>query len=186
MILFIFPFLKFPAIRDAQFMAENDIPVAGNEYINRTDSVAFARPISEGTDIKGNKISYVRLDKSKHNSYIMSSITPSEILYIIIGSYKEVSSSHFCYHSSGGLPTGCENKHVSNCRQECDKLSSCVGYSVNLRNHYCYLFPSDNLCPSGWSKGSGTIATISSQLVAGKLSGYNCYRKGRMHKIFYR
>ena len=59
-------FLKFPAIPDAQVKAKNDIPVAGDEYVNRTDSVVFTRPISEGTDIKGNEISYLRLDKSKH------------------------------------------------------------------------------------------------------------------------
>ena len=58
--------MKFPAIRDAQVKAENDIPVAGDKYVNRTDSVVSTRPISEGTDIKGNKISYTRLDKSKH------------------------------------------------------------------------------------------------------------------------
>ena len=65
-ILIIFLFFLFAAIRDAQVKAKNDIPVAGDEYVNRTDSVVFTRPISEGTDIKGNEISYLRLDKLKH------------------------------------------------------------------------------------------------------------------------
>ena len=60
-----FYFLTFSAIRDAQVKAENDIIVAGDEYVNRIDSVVFPRSISERPDIMGNKISYVRLDKLK-------------------------------------------------------------------------------------------------------------------------
>ena len=40
------------AIQDTQVKAENDMPAARDEYVNRTDSVVFTRPISEGTDIK--------------------------------------------------------------------------------------------------------------------------------------
>ena len=51
--------MKFPAIRDAQVKAKNDIPVEGDKYVNRTDSVVVTRPISEGTDIKGKSHMYV-------------------------------------------------------------------------------------------------------------------------------
>ena len=120
------------------------------------------------------------IDKLLHYNSFIPFFKPFGISPIILESDEEVSSSHLCEHSDGGLPLFCSKKDVPDCSQACEQLSSCVGYGFGQGS--CVLFPSYRACPSGWYLIPGTIATTSSQLVSGSLiSGYNCYRKTSMH-----
>ena len=142
--------MKFPAIRDIQVKAENDIPATGDEHVNNIDSVVFTRSISEGTDIKGNYRSYVRLDKSSHLTVYTESCRLDVFLFIgRISKYQSYQSSQ-CYTSSApydgdrldnpiwliGWMTGDE------CRKYCDDISikdshgrSCIAYEHSSQNH---------------------------------------------------
>ena len=104
-----------------------------------------------------------------------SKISPT----ILENNYVQISASYFCEHADGGIPFHCYKTPFTNCKEECNQLYSCVGYSTG--NNYCYLFPSDGSCPSGFRDWSDSLATTSSQLVSGTShSGYNCYRKGSL------
>ena len=105
--------------------------------------------------------------------------------YFLGNCYTELSTTHYCDHSNGGYPTYCTKNPQSNCQQQCDQWASCVGYSVSLNNPlYCNIFPSDGLCPAGWTTYSHTLATTAEQLVAGTTADYTCYRITRKHQIF--
>ena len=78
----------------------------------------------------------------------------------------------------------CRKSGVTSCREECNTLSVCVGYSEQPSANNCYLFTSDGLCPDGWDKQDGTVARRGRELVkdSGADAAYNCYRKS-MKKI---
>ena len=99
----------------------------------------------------------------------------------VSGEYRQISSTHFCEHvesrQGSREAVNCRKSGVSNCRQECDQLSSCVGYSEQSTDT-CYLFPSKGDCPDGWVKQNDNYATASSRLQMSTATGYNCYRKG--------
>lgn len=131
--------------------------------------------------------------------YIVSSRKPFRILHIILGVYEEVSSSNLCEHSSGGVAFGCLGIKMSNCQQDCENLSSCVGYSVLLHSCFqtrclCSLYTSEDSCPFGLNThsiafsldGNASIATTSSELVSGSaFPGIgNCFRKSSMYQIY--
>ena len=107
----------------------------------------------------------------------------------VSGEYRQISSTHFCEHvesrQGSREAVNCRKSGVSNCRQECDQLSTCVGYSEQSTDT-CYLFPSgDNPgCPNGWTTQDENkkYATASSRLVVRTAAGYNCYTKG-IYKI---
>ena len=100
-------------------------------------------------------------------------------LTILETTYVQISASYFCEHANGGIPYRCLERVPTKCKEECNRLYSCVGYTTG--SSICYLFPSDESCPSGWSKYTGTVATDSSQLVYGTGFSGNCYRKGNLH-----
>ena len=79
----------------------------------------------------------------------------------------------------------CRKSGVTSCREECNTLPSCVGYSEQPAANNCYLFTSDGLCPDGWVKLEGTVARRGRELVKDSGAGYNCYRKS-MKKLVVR
>ena len=95
--------------------------------------------------------------------------------------YELISSTHACEHADepGEPPFLCYKDGVESCLQQCDQLSSCIGFIEHDDSNddpNCYLIPSDGLCQSEWSQYTQfTIAASSSQVVAGDtFSGYNC------------
>ena len=83
----------------------------------------------------------------------------------------EMDEAHRCYKKivPGALT----------CREECNNLPSCKGYSEQASNSLCYIFTSDGVCP-GWSEQPGKLVEHHTQLVADKncnCPDYNCYKK---------
>ena len=120
-----------------------------------------------------NRLKYFCISPKHH-----SKISPT----ILENNYVQISDFYLCEHANGGIPYYCYQSPSTNCSEECNQLHSCVGYSTGTND--CLLFPSYGSCPSGWSMGSDSVATASSQLVSGTShSGYKCYRKGSLYQI---
>ena len=96
--------------------------------------------------------------------------------------YELLASDKFCAHWNGNAVTEahrCRKSGVTSCREECNTLTACVGYSEQPSANNCYLFTSGGLCPDGWDKQDGTVARRGRELVkdSGADAAYNCYRK---------
>ena len=81
-----------------------------------------------------------------------------------------------CNHEKGSLPYRCYKPGlaITKCQEECDKFSSCVGYSTSTD---CNLFPASVGCPTGWNFDTGLYAKTPLQLVASERNGSNCFVK---------
>ena len=106
--------------------------------------------------------------------------------YFLLG-YSLITSTGYCSHTSGGLPTYCYSGTVpsqSNCEGFCSSHASCVGYFHSSSLTRCYVLPSDGTCPSNFVLAQRTDATSANDLVATPSSGYVCYGKssGKINK----
>ena len=102
--------------------------------------------------------------------------------------YKLLASNLFCGHWTGTDLVEAHrcNKVIvpgsSTCREECNVLPSCVGYSEQASNNLCYVFTADGVCQPGWTEQDGKIVKHHTQLVANtypncNCADYNCYKK---------
>ena len=100
---------------------------------------------------------------------------------IILGTtFTAISTNFFCINVDGNWPARClqnsENSEA-NCQKYCTELDNCIAYGAG--QGYCVIIPATGSCPTGWTFGSGTRTSQSSDLKQSSLSGYNCMAKGK-------
>ena len=108
---------------------------------------------------------------------------PSLIISISVKaiSYVSISSTTFCGHTSGGLPSYCylgSGYSEDNCASLCTSNSACIAYASS-ENSGCYIITATQAqCSvSGGSFSSNTVATSIDQLGTSSVTGYSCMGK---------
>ena len=75
------------------------------------------------------------------------------------------------------------------CKEACTKYPKCIGYAYLRGIDFCYLIPSVNKCPDGYSLNRFTLAKSSTDLVERKKDGYvlkqNGTEKGKIECFYY-
>ena len=106
------------------------------------------------------------------------------IAYQATATYSLITSTGYCNHVSGGIPSLCFNISITSidiCESYCTNQKSCVGYDYSAIDRVCELYTSDNTCPSDFTFDSQSkTAKTMEDLVALNDPNYqstSCYGK---------
>ena len=96
--------------------------------------------------------------------------------------FSLITNNGWCQHVDGSIPSFCSPDSsvpsISDCEASCSNQVSCVGYIYAEELDECFLFPSDNTCPSGFTfnQRSSTAETMN-DLKEQQAYGWVCYGK---------
>ena len=114
------------------------------------------------------------------------------IAYQATATYSLITSTGYCKHVSGGIPSHCWKYPIASidiCESYCTNQKSCVGYEHTAIGRVCDLFTSDTTCPSGFtfSSRSETAKTMTDLVAFNNPSEkpWNCSGKTSGNCIFH-